>query len=194
MKTETNITGIILAGGKSSRMGSDKGFLEINGESFIQHIIAALTPLVKEIIIVSDNADYDAFGYKRVDDIIKNAGPLAGLFSGLSNSETEINLVLSCDVPLINDEVLQCLIAGCDDASDIVQIKSGGRTMPLIAIYKKNCAADCLKLLEGGERRLRKLAENRHIKTIVLEPKLDHFVRNINTLEELKEVKHEFEN
>ena len=67
MKT---ITGIILAGGQSSRMGSDKGLISFNGSLFIEHVIKALKPLVKNIIIVSNNPDYDTFGYKRVSDLI----------------------------------------------------------------------------------------------------------------------------
>ena len=71
MSNKNNITGIILAGGKSSRMGSDKGFVIYNDKPFIQHIIDTLQPLVDEIIIVSNNPDYDVFKLKRVNDIIE---------------------------------------------------------------------------------------------------------------------------
>ena len=119
MKTKKHITGIILAGGKSSRMGTDKGFVLYKNKSFVQHIIEALQPLVTEIIIVSNNPDYDVFGIKRVNDIIENAGPLAGVYTGLHYSETENNLVISCDVPLINSETLTLLIDGVDDKKDV---------------------------------------------------------------------------
>jgi len=115
MKNKNHITGIILAGGKSSRMGTDKGFVLYKNKSFIQHIIEALQPLVDEIIIVSNNPDYDIFGLKRVSDLIENAGPLAGVYTGLDYSETENNLVISCDVPLINSETLTLLIDGIED-------------------------------------------------------------------------------
>ena len=88
MKNKKNITGIILAGGKSSRMGTDKGFVMYKNKAFIQHIIEAIHPLVDEIIIVSNNPDYDVFKLKRVNDIIENAGPLAGVYTGLFESET----------------------------------------------------------------------------------------------------------
>jgi molybdopterin-guanine dinucleotide biosynthesis protein A len=88
MKNKTNITGLILAGGKSSRMGEDKGFLLRNGKPFIQYSIDALTPLVSEIIIVSDHPKYDVFRLKRINDITKNSGPVAGICSGLEASST----------------------------------------------------------------------------------------------------------
>jgi molybdopterin-guanine dinucleotide biosynthesis protein A len=193
MNNENNITGIILAGGKSTRMGSDKGFMEIGGTSFMSRIINTLTPYVKEIIIVSDNPDYDSFGLKRVEDIIKDSGPLAGLYTGLEHSKTEDNLVLSCDIPLINHEVISELTHACDSESDIVQIKSGGRIMPLVAMYKKRCLGPCLWLLKNGERRLRSIQTVSITKTIDLKFEYAPYVRNINTIEELKKIRHEIE-
>ncbi|MFC5048876.1 molybdenum cofactor guanylyltransferase [Aquimarina hainanensis] len=71
-----------MAGGKSSRMGTDKGFIKYRSKYFITHIIEAMEPIVRDIIIVSDCADYDIFNKQRVEDEIKNAGPLAGVYTG----------------------------------------------------------------------------------------------------------------
>ena len=120
MMDKQNTTGIILAGGKSIRMGSDKGFILYNDATFMSHVIAALQPFVSEIIIVSNHSEYDIFKLKRVKDKFEDAGPLAGLYSGLANSETENNLVLSCDVPLINNEILKVLVEGYDSEVDVV--------------------------------------------------------------------------
>ena len=138
MITKKPITGIILAGGKSSRMGSDKGFLMLNSKAFVQYSIDALKPLVSEIIIVSDNPNYDNFGLKRVNDIIKEAGPVSGICSGLEASKSDYNLILSCDIPLITTAVLKKLIDAKDDTSEIIQIETNGKTIPLIALYKKD--------------------------------------------------------
>lgn len=193
MKNHSKITGIILAGGKSSRIGSDKGFILLNGSTFISYIIETLKPFVEEIIIVSNNSDYDVFGHKRVHDIINNAGPLAGLYSGLYHSKNENNLVLSCDVPMINSYILKKLINEVEEKIDIVQIQSQNRTMPLIAIYKKHCKQLCLKLLESGERRLKVAVEQLNTKTVMLDIHLEKYIRNINTKEQLKTLRHEFE-
>ena len=95
MKKKSTITGIILAGGKSSRMGEDKGFLKLNGKTFMSSIIAALNPIVGEIIIVSNNSEYDVFNLKRVADSMEDSGPLAGLYSGLLHSELKTILFLA---------------------------------------------------------------------------------------------------
>ncbi len=191
MADKKDITGIILAGGKSSRMGSDKGFLSLNGIPFISLIIKTVKPFVDDIIIVSNNPDYDIFNLKRVEDILKDAGPLAGLYSGLYHSETEKNLVLSCDVPLINGAILKKLIEGIDPEKDVVQLQSQGKTMPLIAIYKKHCMPRCLDLLQEGERRLREAVMQLETKTIELDPDLEQYVRNINTKSQLTALRNE---
>jgi molybdopterin-guanine dinucleotide biosynthesis protein A len=181
-----NITGIILAGGKSSRMGTDKGFLKFQGSTFLERIINSMKPLVNDIIIVSNNSDYNEFKYKRVEDIIESSGPLAGLYTGLYHSKTQYNLVLSCDVPLLNSKVLNILLEGIDDVSEVIQLKSKDSTLPLIAIYQKHCLHRCLELLQNGERRLQVAVEGFTTKTILLDTSLEKYVKNINTMEQFK--------
>ena len=134
MIEKKDITGIILAGGKNSRMGTDKGLLLLNDKVFVQHSIEALKKLVSEIIIVSDNPNYDAFGLKRINDITKNANSVAGICSGLEATSTEYNLFLSCDIPLMTSDLLKKVIESIDDTSEVIQIESNGKTMPLIAL------------------------------------------------------------
>jgi molybdopterin-guanine dinucleotide biosynthesis protein A len=188
-----DITGIVLAGGKSSRMGSDKGLLILKDSLFIEHIMNQLYQITDNIIIVSSNSNYDEFGVKRVTDIIKNSGPLGGLYTGLYHSKTEYNLVLSCDVPLINQSILNILIEGIDSESDIVQLQSRNNSMPLIAIYKRQCLNTCYELLNKGEKRLRVAVNEMMVKTININPELDKYVRNINTVEQLINVRNEVE-
>ncbi|MDO5969088.1 molybdenum cofactor guanylyltransferase [Flavivirga aquimarina] len=188
MIDKRDITGIILAGGKSSRMGTDKGFLMLNEKPFIQHSIDALKPLVSDIIIVSDNTDYDTLGFKRITDTIKDAGPVAGICSGLEASNTHYNLILSCDIPLIKTEVLEKLITNIDTDSDIIQIESNGKTMPLIALYKKQCGRVFNSLLEKDERRLRIAVNQCRVKNISLDHTDYKTTMNVNTKEELKQL------
>jgi molybdopterin-guanine dinucleotide biosynthesis protein A len=193
MIEKKKISGFVLAGGKSSRMGSDKGLLTINGKTFIEHVIDAMKPLVDKIIIVSNNKDYNQFGYRRVEDSIKDSGPLAGLYSGLKHSETEFNLVLSCDIPMIKTEILRKLVDADFKNYEVVQIKSNTKTMPLIAMYKKQCMHKCLKLLQQGERRLRVAVNQLKTKTILIDTEFDQFVKNVNTKEDLKTINHAIE-
>ncbi|MEH6536145.1 MAG: molybdenum cofactor guanylyltransferase [Psychroserpens sp.] len=188
MIEKKDITGIILAGGKSSRMGTDKGLLLLNDKAFVQYSIDALKKLVSEIIIVSDNPNYDAFGLKRINDITKNAGPVAGICSGLEATSTEYNLILSCDIPLITSDLLKKLIESIDDTSEVIQIESNGKTMPLIALYKKQCKDKFYDFLKNDERRLRIAVKAFKSKNIVLEKENEMFTMNVNTQNELKAV------
>ena len=194
MIPKKNITAIILTGGKSSRMGSDKGLLLLKGKTFVGRIIDAVKPLVKEIVLVGNNAKYDEFGLKRYRDVIPNCGPLGGIFTGLFYSETDNNLILSCDVPLITLEVLQQLLERSDSEADVNQLESKDETMPLVALYKKGCMHACLDELKKGERRLRAVVGKWNTKTIKLDPEMEPFVRNINTPAELEAIRNEIEN
>lgn len=185
------ITGIILAGGKSSRMGTDKGFLSVNGKLFVQHSIDALKPLVSEIIIVSDDVAYDVFKLRRIEDEVKESGPLAGLCSGLKKSKTEWNLVLSCDIPLITSEILTLLVEAVDETSEVIQIESNNKTMPLIALYKTACKDKFYELLKSGERRMQYAVNQCQVKTIKLNNENDRFTKNVNTFEELKSIEND---
>lgn len=159
----------------------------------MERIIETMEPLVKSIIIVSDNSGYDMFGYRRVEDIIKDSGPLAGLYTGLFYSKTEYNLVLSCDVPLINSSILTKLIDGFDENKDVVQLSCQNKTIPLVALYKKHCMPRCLELLEKGEKRLRVALENLNTKTIAVDSNMELYVKNINTKDQLNELQHAVE-
>ncbi len=192
MEASKNITGIILAGGKSSRMGTDKGFLKLNGKLFIENIIDVLSPFVSEIIIVSNDSEYDVFNVKRTNDLIVDAGPLAGLFSGLKASTSEKNIVLSCDIPLIHPEIIELIVAQIENDSEIIQIESNGKTMPLIALYNKNCENKFEALLNKEERRLRFAVSQCKVKNIVLKKEQENWVKNVNTPEQLKEIKNEY--
>lgn len=194
MTQKKALTGIILAGGKSSRMGREKGLLLLDHKPFVQHIAEALQPLVQEIIIVGDHNEYDQFGYKRVQDIFKNAGPVGGLYAGLLSSTTSGNFVISCDVPLITTALLSKLLDSEEEYFDVIQFETEDKSMPLIALYKKRCAAKCKKQLETGEKRLRKLVASLSTKSIPVDEKEYLLVSNINTPEDLKNIRHAINN
>lgn len=188
MIDQNNITGIILAGGKSSRMGTDKGLLKLNNKPFIQYSIDALKPLVSNIIIVSDYPEHDRFGLKRISDITKDAGPVSGIYSGLEASKTELNLILSCDIPLITSEVLEKILDAVDNSSEIIQAESNGKTMPLIALYKRHIKDTFKRFLEQDERRLRVAIKACNYKNVVLDEVFQNTTLNVNTKEELKQI------
>jgi len=188
MINKKNITGIILAGGRSSRMGSDKALMPFNNQTFLEHVIQALHPLVDDILIVSNNPEHGKFNYERISDSIADAGPMAGIHAGLTHSKTETNLVLSCDVPLIQTSVLEMIITNNEEDKDVIQLEDQGKSLPLVALYKKRTAAHFFSLLNQGERRLRVAVNGLNIKTIAVTKTQQKAVRNINTLSDLNSI------
>ncbi len=190
MLEKGNITGIILAGGKSSRMGTDKGFILWEGKPFVNHIIDALKPLVKDILIVSDHPRYDTLGYKRIKDILPEAGPLSGLCSGLLKSDNHLNLVLSCDIPLISSGILEELLSAYKEGTNAVVCKVNNKVMPLVALYNKNCMDVCWELLHKDERRMMCLLERLEgVKYVSLNEQQAKQVKNINSSKDLNDIK-----
>lgn len=186
MKSKNNITGIILAGGKSSRMGTEKGLIIYKNKPFVEHIIEAMSPLVDNIIIISNNKAYESFGFKCYEDLIKNTGPLAGIYTGLRYSKTNNNLIVSCDIPLIKTVVLQKLIDQKNDASEVIQIQSQGKNMPLIALYKKSCEVIFMEELHQNQKKVQKALKKCNVKTVIIDGSLEQVTANINTPEDLE--------
>lgn len=161
-----NITGIILAGGKSSRMGTDKGMLVLNGKKIIEYVIAALTPNVSEVIIISNNENYNYLGYKVYKDIVKECGPIGGIFTGLEKSITENNIIVSCDIPNISSTMIAYIISNSDEEDALIPVHSG-QPEPLCAVYKKSTAKDFKQLLNSGNYKM--LDALKHLKTSYLD-------------------------
>ncbi len=182
---EKNITAIILAGGKSERMGTDKGLLDLNGKPFIKHICEALEPIVgNNILIVSGNSDYDAFGFARIEDIIENKGPVGGLYSALNTSKTKINLVLSVDVPLVSTDLLQWLLENHDETYMVTQTIVNINKNPLIGIYDRSMRIVFGEHIAGKQLKLSKVVEDVKHQTLIVPEQWNNQVQNINTQEE----------
>jgi molybdenum cofactor guanylyltransferase len=182
---ENKITAIILAGGKSQRMGTDKGLLNLNGKTFVKHICEALQPVVgTNIVIISSSKEYDTLGFTRVEDIIENKGPVGGLYTALAASKTKVNLVLSVDVPNVSTELLKWLIQNHDETYMVTQTKSGDKTSPLIGVYDRSMRIVFGEHMAGNQLKLRKVIEDVKHQTIEIPEKWNNQVQNINTPEE----------
>ncbi|NQY07121.1 MAG: molybdenum cofactor guanylyltransferase [Flavobacteriaceae bacterium] len=185
MINSNKITGIILAGGKSKRMGRDKGFILYQGKTFLEHIAFSLGKVVKDISIVADNPDYDKFNYNRIHDVYRNCGPLGGLYSGLLHSDADYAIVLSCDVPLITTELIKMLIQEYEELYDVVQFSVDNEAMPLVALYTKTCLENFKTCLEKGEYKLLDALSDLQVKTIPIHVELSKCLSNINSEEDL---------
>ncbi|MDF1574515.1 MAG: molybdenum cofactor guanylyltransferase [Bacteroidales bacterium] len=139
MKTSsTKITGILLAGGKSRRMGVEKGTLVIGGALLYQHPLKVLEGLCDEILISSYSDSISRVPHRKVCDEIKGIGPLGGIFSCLKQSSSDLNLVLSYDLPLVNESLFRLLISERDRYDLVLPAMPGKQAEPLCGLYHKN--------------------------------------------------------
>lgn len=173
-------SGIVLAGGKSSRMGTDKPLLQLKGKPMIQYSIDALKPLCEEITIVSNGDHLADFGYPVVADRFLEAGPVAGIHAGLSHSSNEKCIVLGCDLPNISSLLLQQLLDVYQEGTTLVA-RCAGQMHPLVGIYQKSTLVLLEQFLNNDSRKLRDcLVELNACVHKFPESMQDHFA-NINT-------------
>ena len=154
MKPKLNqITSIILAGGESTRMGQDKGFLGLEGKPMIQYGIDTAKCLSNHIIVIANNKSYHCLGVPVFPDVYIEKGPLGGIHSGLTHSNTDWNWVIGCDMPQINTGLAKYLFNHLDKHQIIVPLWEG-KPQPLCALYNKNCVNDLESCIKKGELKM----------------------------------------
>jgi molybdopterin-guanine dinucleotide biosynthesis protein A len=156
-----DVTGIILAGGRSSRFGSDKASALLHGRPLLHWVLAAVGSVAGEVVVVRAAGQVLPLlagtpGVRVVDDVLSAEGPVVGLLSGLRTVATPLAVVASCDVPLVQPAVLHLLLDTLGEADAAVPLV-GGRGQPLVAAYRVAPALAALEsALDRGERGLQR--------------------------------------
>ena len=171
------MTGIILAGGQSKRMGQDKAFLTINGVTFIDHILKVFRSVFEQIIIISNTPEKYRYANEIViEDILPEKGPMGGLYTGLYVAKYDRNFVAACDMPFISKQLVEYLI-GIQNFDAVVPYVNG-RYQPLFAVYAKKCAPLIKIQLDSGNLRISDLFHTIDMK-VLNEDELLVFDRNL---------------
>jgi len=148
------VTGVILAGGQSSRMGSNKALLPYRGGRFIESIYRQLSGHFEELMLVTNTPEQYAFlGCRMARDLHPGMGALAGLHAGLYHSRTPHIFAVACDMPYLNDTLIRALLARRHQA-DVVIPESGDGLEPLHAVYGAGCLPAMEQALLDGRRRI----------------------------------------
>ena len=187
-----DMTGIILAGGKNSRMGINKAFLEIDGTRLIDNILAVYQKIFSEIIIVTnDPLSYTEFSETLiVTDIYKEKGALGGIYTGLFYSTYDYSFVTACDMPFLNEDFI-IYLTGQAGKHDIIVPELPEGFQPLHAIYSRNCLSHIKKLLIADKLKIAGFYKEVRLLSIP-EEKIKPFNKdgrlflNVNTPEDLK--------
>lgn len=157
------VTGIILAGGSSVRLGQDKALIDAGGETLIERVVRRLEGAVERIVLVTNEPERYAFlGLSMVGDVYPDIGTLGGLHAGLAAIETPYGIAVGCDMPFLNPALLRYMISlqsGCD----AVIPRVGRYREPLHALYARSCAARFAQAIEAGHRRIVRALEGARI-------------------------------
>ena len=184
-----SITGIILAGGKSRRMGGvDKGLMDFLGKPMVAHVLQRLAPQVDEIFINANREPerYAVFGQPVVqDDIAGFAGPLAGLHKGMRVATHPYVLMVPCDSPLLPMNLVRRLMRGLVERdADLAVAKTGAQAHPVFCLCRKSLLPDLEQFLDGGGRKIDVWYSRLNVAEIPFNDNPQAFA-NINTPDEL---------
>lgn len=182
------VTVSILCGGKSSRMQSEKGLVLFQGKPFIEHIIEAVLPVSDNIQLMTNTSDYDYLPFKKIKDIESDKGPIGGIYTALVHSDSEINLILSCDIPLISTALLSELISKHKEDFNVSVFSDDNKIHPLIGIYSKKMIAALKKAIEDNDLKMMRLLDKVNHQIIKVTGEQSSQFKNINSIAELNEL------
>jgi molybdenum cofactor guanylyltransferase len=201
------ITVLILAGGRSARMGRDKAWLEIEGIPLVERVARRLLPLAAEIVFSANDAARFAQLAARlpvptqvVADIFPDAGPLGGIHAGLTAAQHDTVLAVATDMPFVNHAVVEGMVGLCEEADAVLpRLAAEGfdepQPEPLHAIYRRSCLPAVERALAANRRRVVSFLADVRVCYVdepflrTLDPELWSF-RNVNTPEEWRAIPH----
>jgi molybdopterin-guanine dinucleotide biosynthesis protein A len=185
------VTGVIQAGGRSVRMGGrPKGLMELGGRRLIERVLMALTPVVDDVLVVTNTPQLYAFlGLPMVPDVYPDRGSLGGIYSGLRAAPGQAALTVACDMPFLHPEVLK-LLAERSGEGDVVIPRVDEQLETLHAAYGKACLPHIEERLLAGKLKIVGFFESVRVVEITeadvarfRDPRL--VFMNVNTPEEL---------
>jgi molybdopterin-guanine dinucleotide biosynthesis protein A len=134
------VSGVIQAGGRSTRMGGrPKALMELGGRRIVERVLDAVAPAVDDLLLVTNTPDlYASLGLPMVADVYPDAGSLGGIYSGLKAAPGEAAFTVACDMPFLHPAVVRLVVARAGEA-DVVIPRVGGQLETLHACYAKSC-------------------------------------------------------
>ena len=185
-----SVTGLILAGGKGSRMGGvDKGLQAFRGKRLVDHVYERLAPQVGGVIINANqnHEEYRSFGVRVVSDAIGGfAGPLAGFHAGLSVSKRPFLASVPCDSPFLPEDLVARLYARIDETgAELAVAKTGDQPHPVFSLMRRGVLDHLADFLKGGGRKIDAWYASLNVVEVLFDDEAEAF-SNINTREELQ--------
>ena len=183
--------GFVTAGGKSSRMGHDKAWLELDGATMIERVIAALRPVTARVTIIANRPEYTRLNLPVVADTHADVGPLEAIRTALVNSRQPRVVLVGCDLPFVTPPLFTHLLRVGGDAQAVVPLDDSGQIEPLCAIYSTAALTAVSGLIAAGERKVSRLFERIPTRFVAFD-ELRHldgarrFFENVNSPEDYR--------
>ena len=183
------VTGVILAGGKSSRMGQNKALMSLGGRRLIDRVVDVMRQVCPELLMVTNNPEgYADLGLPMRRDVFPDKGSLGGIYSAIYHASASHCLVVACDMPFLHAAVLRYLVAQSADY-DVVIPEVHGEMQPLHAIYSQACLPPIARRLEANRLKIIGFLPDVRVRRVTadeiqpFDPELRAF-HNLNTPEE----------
>ena len=198
--SNSGVTGIVLAGGQSRRMGFNKAEALVHGRSMLMLMTDKLSAITPMIIVSSGSLSYPDIKFRQIPDEYLDCGPMGGIYSVLKASTTQLNLVVSCDIPLVTVEILNYLIENAQESKALITapIDEVGQLEMLCAVYHKDIIPIMEQQLKLKAFKLKSLAKLTPIETIEISKKHplydEHAFKNVNTPDTLNEARELWKN
>ncbi|MCC8358356.1 molybdenum cofactor guanylyltransferase [Salinimicrobium sediminilitoris] len=187
MSPAPKIEAFVLAGGKSSRMGKDKGLVNLNNQPMVSYVFQALQEAELPVKIIANSRDYEKFGFPVCKDVVKERGPMGGLLTAFNNTDAEVVLLISCDMPFVNAEAINLLLKAVDE-DYITAALVKDRINPLFAAYPLHLKGSVEDAIASEELKMTDfILKNPHTLVPSVAQKMPWCFRNINNEQELKE-------
>lgn len=191
------VTGIVLAGGRSLRLGRDKALLQLGGRPLIAIVADRLATVCREVIVASGpTRRYADLGLPVVTDRFPGIGALAGIHAGLHAASHEVALVAGCDMPFLDPRLLRAFVEWVE-GFDVAILRQGEEVEPLHAAYRRTCLEPIEAAIRAGRRRIISFFEQVRVRYVLpeevrrIDPDLRSF-RNINTPEDWRAAQAEY--
>ncbi len=181
-----NATAIIMAGGKSKRMGRNKSMLVVNGEPVIKHIFKQLRPHFSQVLVSSDDVSrYNFLDVQVVPDEDTGKGPLMGIASALRVSANEVNFVIACDIPQVDISFVRQMVRESKGFDAVVPQTGPSLYEPLFAVYKKSTLAEIDKAIAAGNYQI--IEPLKYCKVNYISLAHGQQLKNLNTMKDYQE-------
>lgn len=182
--------GLILAGGKSSRMGGkNKALLKLDGLTYIERIASAMRGLDEYFLSVAPGSSLYLEGFTNVEDVYPEMGPMGGLYSALVTAKSDALLVAPCDTPLFSKQLAQYIAGEVSYDDDILLVENEGHIQPLIGIYSRRCISVMERHISAGDLRMRSLANELRLRTVSLPDQISNrTLLNINSEDDIASI------